>query len=238
VPESCKPTSGLGKAPKEYPRERVLSADEIRTFWHGLDRTDLPYDRKTCLALKFALVTMLRSGELIPAHRNELKDLSGAAACFNVPAERVKKRRVIQQPLSDLAVEIITEALEREDQQFVFESPVYPGQPIDRHALATALRGRPDKGTPGLCELFGVEPFTPHDLRRTAATWAGDLGCSEAAIAKCLDHQVTRDGGEKIGRVTGVYVRSKRLDQKREVLDKIAAELRRIIAAPPLRLAA
>ncbi|UFW40044.1 hypothetical protein [Bradyrhizobium sp. WSM471] len=41
--------------------------------------------------------------------------------------------------MSDLA--IIKEALAREDQQFVFESPMYKGQPIHRKAMADALRG-------------------------------------------------------------------------------------------------
>lgn len=117
----------------------------------------------------------------------------------------------------------------------MFESPVYPGLPIHRTAMATALRGTKHekyKGktkTPGLCELLSLKAFTPHDLRRTAATLAGELGYSDAAIAKCLDHAVTKDDGEKVNRVTGVYNQSKRMQQKRAVLDGIAAELRRII---------
>jgi integrase len=235
---TASPCVNLPKLDAEHPRERVLSADEIRTFWHGLDRDDLPWDRRTRLALRFELVTMLRSGELLAAHRSELFDLNGGTPCFHVPAKRVKKRRIIQQPLSDLAVEIIREALADEDQQFVFESPVYKGQPIHRTAMATALRGtvhekNPDKSkTPGLCELLGLKPFTPHDLRRTAATLAGELGYSDAAIAKCLDHAVTKDDGEKVNRVTGIYNQSKRMQQKRAVLDGIAAELRRIIGGP------
>jgi hypothetical protein len=84
----------------------------------------------------------------------------------------------------------------------------------------------------GLCELLGLKPFTPHDLRRTAATLAGELGFSDAVIAKCLDHSVTKDDGEKISRVTGIYNQSKREKQKRAVLNGIAAELRRIIGEP------
>ena len=238
VPETCQPCFNLPKLPKEHERERVLSADEIRTLWHGLDRDDLPWDRKTRLAIRFALATALRSGELVPAHRDELLDLDGRTPCFRVPAKRVKKRRVIEQPLSDLAVEIIREALISEDQQFVFESPVYKGQPIHRTAMATALRGtkhekhKNKSKTPGLCELLGLKPFAPHDLRRTAATLAGELGYSEAAIAKVLDHQVVRDHGEKVHRVTSVYNHSPRMQQKRAVLDGIAAELRRIIGEP------
>jgi integrase len=54
-----------------------------------------------------------------------------------------------------------------------------PGQPLNRHAMSVALRGTKHekcKGktkTAGLCELLGLAKFTPHDLRRTAATLAG-----------------------------------------------------------------
>ena len=185
---TASPCVNLPKLDPEHPRTRVLSEDEIRIFWHGLDRDDLPWDRRTRLALKFELVTMLRSRELLGAHRNELFDLDGEHPRFDVPLKRVKKRRVIQQPLSDLAVEIIKEALACEDQQFVFESPMYKGQPIHRKAMADALRGtkhekNKDKSkTPGLCELLGLKPFTPHDLRRTAATLAGGLGFDDAGL--------------------------------------------------------
>ena len=67
----------------------------------------MPWDRRTRLALKFELVTMLRSNELLGAQRSELFDLDGEHPRFDVPLKRVKKRRVIQQPLSSLAVEII-----------------------------------------------------------------------------------------------------------------------------------
>jgi hypothetical protein len=40
---------------------------------------------------------------------------------------------------------------------------------------------------------------------------------------------VTKDDGEKINRATGIYNQSKRMQQKRAVLDGVAAELRRII---------
>ena len=118
---TASPCVNLPKLDPEHPRTRVLSEDEIKTFWHGLDRNDLPYDRRTRLALKFELVTMLRSRELLGAHRDELFDLDGEHPRFDVPLKRVKKRRVIQQPLSDLAVEIIKEALASDGQQFVFE---------------------------------------------------------------------------------------------------------------------
>jgi integrase len=228
--------SGLPKPDPEHPRTRVLSADEIRIFWHGLDRHDLPWDRKTRLALKFELVTMLRSGELLAAHRDELFDLDGDNPRFDVPLNRVKKRRVIQQPLSDLAVEIIWEALTSDKQQYVFASPLGE-QPMNRKVMATALRGTKYKNgkvkSPGICALLGLRPFTPHDLRRTAATLAGDLGFDDAWIAKCLDHAASRKQEQVVPSVTGkVYNHSKRMKEKRAVLDGVAAELRRIIGKP------
>src|SRR5262249_24468118 len=149
---------------------------------------------RTRLALKFALASMLRSAELLGAHREELFDLDGDKPRFDVALRRVKKRRPIQQPLSDLAVEIIKEALNRDEQEYVFEGR-FAGEPPSRKSMAAALRGtdRGDRRTPGICELLGMKPFTPHDLRRTAATLAGDVGFSDAWIARCLDHSASKD---------------------------------------------
>jgi integrase len=243
---TASPCVNLPKLDPEHPRTRVLSEDEIRIFWHGLDRDDLPWDRKTRLALKFELVTMLRSNELLGARRNELFDLDGENPRFDVPLKRVKKRRVIQQPLSDLAIEIIREALE-DGNEHVFASPL-GDQPMNRKIMATALRGTTYRNgrvkSPGICALLGLKPFTPHDLRRTSATLAGDLGFDDAMIAKCLDHAVNKKGEAIVPSVTGkVYNHSKRMKEKRAVLDGVAAELRRIIGEPKdvdrkLRLAA
>ncbi len=95
--------------------------------------------------------------------------------------------------------------------------------------MATALRGKKHKSgksTPGICEILGLRKFTPRDLRRTAATLAGDLGFDNAWIAKCLDHATTRKGDAIVSTVTGkVYNHSTRMKEKRAVLDGVAAEL-------------
>jgi integrase len=234
---STSPCVNLPPLPKEHPRERHLSEAEIRTLWHGLDRDDMPWDRRTRLAIKFALTTMLRSGEFLSLHVSEIVDLDGPDARVDIPLKRVKKRRVIQQPLSSLAIEIIREAVRQmpqnvrqmPHQQYVFQTP-QADKPLHRHCMATALRGRPDKGIAGICEILGLAPFTPHDLRRTAATLAGNRGFDVTRIARCLDHQSGKS-------VTWIYDRSDRLKEKREVLDAVAAELRRIIG-PQLRLVA
>ncbi|WP_245330647.1 site-specific integrase [Bradyrhizobium sp. AS23.2] len=234
---SASPCVNLPKLDPEHPRTRVLTEDEIRIFWHGLNDEELmrSWDRRTRLALKFELITMLRSSELLGAHRDELVDLDGEHPRLVVPLRRVKKRRVIQQPLSSLAVEIIREALRGSNKQFIFASPL-GDRPLHRKAMADALRGDKRKGkvrTPGICALLGLRRFTPHDLRRTAATLAGDLGFDDAWIAKCLDHAASKKGDVIVPTVTGkVYNHSKRMKEKRAVLEGVAAELRRILGEP------
>jgi integrase len=189
------------------------------------------------LAIKFALPTMLRSGELLPIHRDELDTENGTV---DIPARRVKKRRVINQPLSDLALEIVKESMGNYDYAFTGR---FGDAPLARNAMASALRGTQKlvKGvkvtrTPGICELLGLAPFTPHDLRRTAATMCRELGLSETGISLCLDHQANKDeNGKPLPAVTRkVYnlATRARVAKKREVLDAWAVELRRIIGEP------
>jgi integrase len=231
----------LAEAEAERPKTRVLTKDEIRTLWHGLDRENLPYDRTTRLAIKFALVTMLRSNEMLPIHRSELEyGADGACALVNIPAERVKKRRLIRQPLSDLGLEILREAMGDHDYAFTGR---FGDAPLSRQAMSNALRGskRGRKGghvetSPGICELLGLKPFTPHDLRRTAATMCEHLRLPGGDIALCLDHQANKDekGNDWPVVTRDVYSLAfeARVARKREVLDAWAAELRRIVGTP------
>jgi integrase len=231
VPVTCQPCIKLGKL-KEYPAERFLSEAEIRTLWHGLDRPDLPWNRQTVLAIRFALVTMLRSRELLGIARTELNKDDGGKPSVDIPARRVKKRRVINQPLSDLAMEIVDEALQLGDHDYLF-----PGrfeESLNGKAMANALRGTPK--SKGICELLGMAPFTPHDLRRTAATMCGELELPDGKISLCLDHQPNKDeNGKPLPAVTRKHYNLATrivLTKKRAVLDPWATELRRIIGEP------
>lgn len=176
---------------------------------------------------------------MTPIHRAEMNATEGTV---DIPARRVKKRRVINQPLSDLALEIITEGMGNYDYAFVGR---FGNAPLSRHAMSGALKGTKHKNgkvrTPGICELLGLAPFTPHDLRRTAATMCGELGLSESSIGLCLDHQASRDeNGKPLPAITRkVYNLATRIavTRKRQVLDAWAIELRRIVG-DDLRMAA
>ena len=135
---------------------------------------------------------------------------------------------MIQQPLSDLAVEIIREARTSDKQQYVFASPL-GDLPLNLRVMATALRGTKAKG----------KVSTP--VRRSRRTICGERrrpwreisGFDDAWIAKCLDHAASKKSEQIVPSVTGkVYNHSKRMKEKRAVLDGVAAELRRIISSP------
>jgi len=221
-------------------RDRVLSAEEIRILWHGLDHPDVPCSRMVALGLKFELVTMLRTKEFLSGTVDELKGLGTPDAQFHIPLKRVKKRRVIIQPLSDLAQEILAEAITSDTQHFIFPGQI-EGAPLNPQALAAATRGFDRKAgihAPGIYEFLGLTHFTPHDLRRTAASLAHELGFDEIDVGHCLDHRKTQ--GEKApARVTGVYVRegifktSRRFDKKRQILNAVAAAIREIVGTSP-----
>jgi integrase len=237
------PVHNLPKIDKEQPRTVVLNESEIRTLWWGLDHPGLPVTREVALGIKFELVTMLRTKEFLNTRREFIVGRGTPTPVLRVPLKFVKKRRTIEQPLNSLAVGIVNEAMARHNNSVVFSPRLLdPDAVLNRSALSHALRGKRQKRGKklvvdriGICEFLGLKDFTPHDLRRTAATLCGDIGISDADIAKCLDHQ--KGGGTDVAQapsVTGrVYVQSRRLDEKRKVLNALDAELRRIIGVRP-----
>ena len=228
---------------KRKTQKRVLNDAEIKRFWNGLDNDNLPHDRRTRLALKFELVTMLRGCEFLPLRKDEIHGWGGPTPYIHIPLERVKKRdHDLLQPLSSLAVEIIREALKDNDTDYVFPTPPLFGgklinKPLRNTATASALRDRPDKDSPGICTLLDIPKFTPHDLRRTAATGARNLGVPLSKVSMCLDHAVKREEGVSIPAVTTdhyVFIADHReLAEKREVLEKLADAIRRIVGERP-----
>jgi integrase len=239
------PATHLGALDAEHGRSRVLTEDEIRIFWHGLDREDLPWGRRTRLALKFELVTMLRSRELLGSQRHELVNVD-RQNYLNVPLKRVKKRRPIVQPLTPLAMSILNEAMRSSNHEHIFATSKDGNEdaPAYRTAMADALRGRTARRadgtqytrTPGLCALLGLKPFTPHDLRRTAATWARNLGQPLSKIALCLDHRRQQDDdGVRLSAVTlKHYVHAHEIDlrEKLETLTALEGWLLKVISDP------
>jgi integrase len=211
-------------APKQS-RERVLSEEEIKTFWQSLERTDLSMSTETMMALKLILYTAQRPGEVIGMHTREID-----GDWWTIPVERSKNKRAHRVYLTSCAKEIINEAKEKarvskekaeirkarkmnripdlkpEGQEYsgyIFPSPQKDKElSIGDTALAVAV-GRnlavpvfdeegktvlDSKGKQKVENLLGVNHFTPHDLRRTVATFMAQSGEMDEVIDAVLNH--------------------------------------------------
>jgi integrase len=201
------PCIGVKNPAPKVARERVLSEAEVKDFWNNLDLCSMSAGVR--LALKLILVTAQRPGEVAGMHTREINE-----DWWTIPGERVKNKKTHRVPLSPLALEIIAEALDvareargiPEDQQysgFVFPTPsLKKVQPIAAQALVVALgralaspvldgKGRQllnDAGEPITENVLGVDKFTPHDLRRTAATFMAEAGEMDEVIDAVQNH--------------------------------------------------
>jgi integrase len=162
----------------EVKKERVLSADEIRALWRGLVQG--PGRPEVRLALQFVLVTAQRPGEVIGLDWGEI-----AGGWWTVPPARAKNGKAHRVPLAPLALEILGTA---------GKGPVFPsgreeGGPVEVNALAKEVRKH--WGAWGKMPA-GEEPvlrsFTPHDLRRTAASHMTGLGIPRLVVSRILNH--------------------------------------------------
>ncbi len=224
------PTFGL--APpirKEKPRERDLSPDEIRRLWASLDKAsvsrtrhgsegNVPMTRPMALAIKLALVTGQRIGEVARIAVSELA-FNDVAPLWTIPGDRTKNGQPNRVPLSPLALKLIAEASELAgDSAWLFLSPNGDG-PIDAHAPTRALARARD--------AIGIDDFRIHDLRRTAATRMAELGISPHTISMILNHVSARQGTI----TSKVYVRYTYDREKREALVAWSARLEAMISA-------
>ncbi len=116
-----------------------------------------------------------------------------------------------------MALELVRAAAELAGpSQWLFPSPTGNG-PVGagsvNHALTKAL------------PVIGLENFTPHDLRRTAASGMTSLGIPRLVVGKLLNHA---EPG-----VTAIYDRHGYDAEKRHALEAWAAHLESILSGKP-----
>ena len=136
------------------PCMRTLTPGEICILWNGLPMALAR--SKTCQRIiKLCLVSGQRVGEVAGM---EVAELDLKAKEWKIPGRRTKNGHEHAVALSELAVEIIKEAIaDANGSPFVF--PADEG-PLPPQAVArTILRGQ---------SRFGIAPWSAHDLRRTA----------------------------------------------------------------------
>jgi integrase len=214
------PVQGIGQRVKEQSRSRSLSDAEIRAFWTGLDEAKMAPGTK--LALRLALVTGQRIGEICGALRSEV-DLDKAE--WLIPAKRVKNRRDHSVPLSALAVELFKEAIAlAAESQFLFPSRPRSSRVKREQHLASHGVGHAMQRSLKALELE-KNPATPHDLRRTVASQLAAMGVGENVVARVLNH------ASEIGKtITGaVYIRHSFAAEKRRALEAWGNHLSRSV---------
>lgn len=167
---------------------------------------------------------------------------------WTIPAERAKNGKAHRVYLSSLALEIISKAIEQaRESKETPESQEYSGYVFPSHhktretpmgdtALAVAVgrtlavpltdkEGRAlfDKdGNPATENRLGVDHFTPHDLRRTAATFMAKAKEMDEVIDAVLNH--AKQGGIK------VYNQYRYDREKQQALESWERKLQNIIA--------
>ncbi len=179
----------------EKPRERVLAEEEIRTLWPLFDRLQ----PAVSAAWRLVLLTAQRPGEALAMRWRDL-ERDSRGWWWNLPAELTKTNRAHRVPLSPQALAII-EALR-------------PLTGTTEWVLASRADGKRltwlSHSSARLRAWSGLEHFTPHDLRRTAATWLGRSGVRPDTIDQLLNHAA--------GRITRTYNRAGYDTEKRQAV--------------------
>jgi integrase len=219
------PAARLKKRGVEKPSRRVLTNEEIISFWRGIVQP--PVSRQVGLALRLALLTAARASELAGAHRSEFEHIDDPArAGWLIPGKRTKNKKDHLIPLPRLAVETVKEALELSgDSEFLFPTRLGRGGPIDRHTLTVAMVrfAQNAKGT------WLRETPTPHDLRRTITTRLAELKVPKEVRDRVLNHiTALRDPESKH------YNQYEFESEKRDALARWAEEIEAIAMPAPM----
>lgn len=209
---------------REQNRTRVLNDEELKAFWIALDTTDLPPGPQVAIALKLALLTGQRIGEIIGMRDYEL---NLAERLWIVPGSRTKSGRENRVPLTQPIIALILRAQEfrgaaaGEKRGNVADAPVFASL---RDPATSIRRLSVSQGMARLCRAINLAPATPHDLRRTARTLLSrerlDVPFDDAE--RLMSHVV----GSAVSRV---YVVNDFLPQKRRALERLGQEVERIV---------
>lgn len=213
------------------PRERVLSATEVRTLSALLPAAGLPPWASPAIWL--ILATACRVGELLSASWAEF-DLERRE--WLIPAEHTKNNRAHVVDLSPFALEQLAHLAKLRTGPWLVSGRLIakPGEtpkPIDDKALTRLLKDRQRaEGDLPLQNRTTTHPqslilpggnWTPHDLRRSSATMMQGLGVLPAVIEKCLNHT-------EANRMVQVYQRHDYRAERRDAFNRLGHHLERM----------
>lgn len=181
-------------------RSRNLSVKEIREYVHVVYGSSIR--RQFKLALHVLLLTLVRKSMLLDARWSEIDFDAGE---WVIPGARMKGRKGEEKEhvvyLSAQVKRLLHELQElATGSEFVLPGRSTIKKPFAKNALNKALEGL----------TFHMEPFTIHDLRRTASTQLNENGWSEKVVEKALSHEK--------GGVAGIYNRAEYAVERKKML--------------------
>ncbi len=194
------PAARMEKRFKERPADRVLTDDELRALWTGLDA----HPGRAADALRLRLLLGQRGEEIAGMTWPEV-DLE--AAVWQLPGARTKNGRPHAVPLPASALAVLTRARAALPAD---EARVFPHLTLrsdDHRALAVIHGGQ----------------YEWKDLRRTFATRLAGLGFEETTIGRVLNHA-------RVSVTSKHYNQHAYLDEKQRALDAWDRELAAIVA--------
>ncbi len=199
------------KKVKAVDHHPALPYSEAHAFWLALTtRTSASAE-----ALRFAILTAARTGEIVGARWSEV-DLS--AKVWTIPAERMKAQRQHRVALSKQAVEILErmKALKGDGDGYVFPG-AKAASPLSNMAMAMMVRKMsPAEGPPRWLDHKG-DAIVPHGFRSTFRDWAAELTTHpNEMVEMALAHTV----GNK---VEAAYRRGDMFERRRRLMDDWAA---------------
>jgi integrase len=132
---------------------------------------------------------------------------------WTIPAAKAKNNTPHRVPLSALAIELLEEVKKINNGSRWLFPAIKKDKPITGEAIAKALLRS--------IAAIGTEPFTPHDIRRTAATHMTSMGIARLVVSKILNHADNNT-------VTSVYDRHSYDAEKRHALEAWSQQLSKI----------
>ncbi len=201
----------LPKRPRHQRHQPSLSQHDVNAFV-----ADLPkHDGMAALALKFAILTACRSGEVLGAIWSEIDVVN---AVWTIPAKRMKAGRPHRIPLSPPALDVLQQvkkAMPGWSGSLVFPSS-QSGKRMSDMALSQLVRGM---ATDGLGEDDlprwrddENRAVVPHGFRATFKSWARSSGIEDHLSEIALAH-VDKD------KTRAAYAREDLLNERRPMME-------------------
>ena len=202
------PVRALPRRTKEYSKRRYLSESEIAVLWRDLEPDGRPASISPTTpliraVLRLTLLTGQRPGEV---RRIERGHITGSTWTMPQGYRKGVGGRASDEHkvhLNELALIELDDIKARG--RFMFPAYTEQLKPISHQAISRPVRR--------IWQRLGMQPWTPHDLRRTAMTHWTDLGLVRdwTVGEKMVGHQLPK--------IRQTYDRSEQWDERVEAFD-------------------